>query len=501
MILIINALITLINLVVYRNMKNNISHLILLDSICYFFIIITHIASITLPDFVAQSKFILIIMTFFIHTVFIIHNILYKFCYICHSKSMIINNDQYLLYDLLGSISLSLFNIILTYSIQSYHLSLFILTNIIYKIILLICLYALKYNIYNAKKFIYMNLLDTCALILYVCYSIALVLYNLIIPSMKYIILLAYNDQMKFISGAALMTIFHVFLIFMYFSCSIPWSYIIMKSIFNINLFTAGSGNPGTTNAKRALSNNGYNAKYILIITTICGLFDIFRAYIPLFIILKYKMIDVIYHYIVLDIQAFNVLNRTILPYIGIIKFILYCSLVGIGMVGNMWTPWLNFRGGLGAACMFGMIMAFTTSNLKWFIISTTGPILWLILSKIMHKFSTSFINIDKEHIVININLNKIGISIQHIPLYLGSMVTVISGLTSIIIIYIKARLNFDYKIELFASIFAFICVILRHDLKKGFVDLNKLAEMHRYPLKIEDLATKEDNYKTESDD
>ncbi|MEC9492648.1 glycerol-3-phosphate 1-O-acyltransferase PlsY [Flexistipes sp.] len=112
-----------------------------------------------------------------------------------------------------------------------------------------------------------------------------------------------------------------------YFCGAVPFSYLLVKWIKDVDIRDVGSGNVGATNAGRVLGKWGFIAAFLL---------DMSKAFIPLFIFLNYLPIN-------------NTL--TLVSAVCII-------------IGHTYTVFLRFKGGKGVATGVGIFLALSPLNL-----------------------------------------------------------------------------------------------------------------------------------------
>jgi acyl phosphate:glycerol-3-phosphate acyltransferase len=101
---------------------------------------------------------------------------------------------------------------------------------------------------------------------------------------------------------------------------SIPWGYLIGRSIYHTDLRKSGSGNIGAMNALRTLGKKGAVAVLLL---------DAAKGALPVLIVLRFAHFD------------------------G-----LACLAGGSAVLGHCFSPWLDWKGGKGVATAFGAIFA-----------------------------------------------------------------------------------------------------------------------------------------------
>lgn len=105
-----------------------------------------------------------------------------------------------------------------------------------------------------------------------------------------------------------------------YFIGSIPFAYIIVKLVKNIDIRTVGSGNAGATNAARVLGKWGFISVFLL---------DAFKGFLPVFISLHY--------------YGQNMITLVV---------------AAVVVLGHTYTVFLGFKGGKGVATGAGVFLA-----------------------------------------------------------------------------------------------------------------------------------------------
>ena len=105
-----------------------------------------------------------------------------------------------------------------------------------------------------------------------------------------------------------------------YFIGAIPFAYIIVKLVKNIDIRTVGSGNAGATNAARVLGKWGFISVFIL---------DAFKGFLPVFISLHYY-------------------GETVITLVT----------AAVVVLGHTYTVFLGFKGGKGVATGAGVFLA-----------------------------------------------------------------------------------------------------------------------------------------------
>ncbi|MGC8925752.1 MAG: glycerol-3-phosphate 1-O-acyltransferase PlsY [Calditerrivibrio sp.] len=109
--------------------------------------------------------------------------------------------------------------------------------------------------------------------------------------------------------------------IFMYIIGSIPFSFILVKVVKDIDIRTVGSRNVGATNAGRVLGFWGFLVAFLL---------DMAKSFVPLFIL-----------------KHFYLYPPETLLILGI-----------VAILGHTFTIFLNFKGGKGVATAVGVYLA-----------------------------------------------------------------------------------------------------------------------------------------------
>lgn len=105
-----------------------------------------------------------------------------------------------------------------------------------------------------------------------------------------------------------------------YFIGAIPFAYIIVKLVKNIDIRTVGSGNAGATNAARVLGKWGFISVFIL---------DALKGFLPVFISLHYY-------------------GETFITLV----------VAAVVVLGHTYTVFLGFKGGKGVATGAGVFLA-----------------------------------------------------------------------------------------------------------------------------------------------
>jgi glycerol-3-phosphate acyltransferase PlsY len=111
-----------------------------------------------------------------------------------------------------------------------------------------------------------------------------------------------------------------LYLIFAYLCGSIPFAYIVAKTIRKVDIRNVGSGNPGTTNIFRSIGKSAGIVVFAL---------DTLKGFIPVFFAIS---IDTSFSYSV--------------------------AVATSAIVGHMFTGFLNFKGGKGVATGLGVFLA-----------------------------------------------------------------------------------------------------------------------------------------------
>lgn len=493
-ILTLSLVLPLINAIIHRALKTRMSYLMLMDSISDLCMAIAFIMPIFLYNLSEQANIVTVFIISIVQLLFVINNIIFNISHLFENniEDSAISHPKLIIRSVKLSLVISIINIMIAFGVEGHNPFIFISHVIIDVLSKIHIIYMISQN-YNSHKLGLPNtnnqylILDKIIAIAYTLIGVLGVGKDILLPCLHNILTLTQEKALPdFIAGVLSSTLFALLLVFIYISCAIPWSYVIVRAIFDIDITKVSWGNPGTTNVKRAIANAGYSSRIVSITTITCGVMDMLRAFIPVYIILDSRIIYIISEHSIAsapEIQAlFTQINpQLILSILKLTKFFLYACAIAAGMCGNMWTPFLNFHGGLGASCMFGMIMALATSSFKSFLIALLIPISWFLFSQIIHKLQTKFLYTENEHIILKINLSLFGIRLKYIPLYRGVMVTMLAGMVAMIIMSVRAYCDHQRTVELFAAVFAFVCVILRHDLRKGFVDFDKLSEMNEH--------------------
>ncbi len=115
-----------------------------------------------------------------------------------------------------------------------------------------------------------------------------------------------------------------LFIILLYLSGSIPFSFIIPKALKGVDIRQFGSGNVGATNVIRNLGKK---------IGILCMILDALKVYIPL-MIMQTVLKDYVY------------------------KDLFLCLAAIAGIIGHDFSIFLRFRGGKGVACTMGTFFA-----------------------------------------------------------------------------------------------------------------------------------------------
>jgi glycerol-3-phosphate acyltransferase PlsY len=111
------------------------------------------------------------------------------------------------------------------------------------------------------------------------------------------------------------------FIVLLYFSGSIPFSYLIPKKIKGVNIREYGSGNVGATNVIRSLGTG---------IGILCMVLDALKVFIPLLL------------------MQFILRNNPNLQ-----LYVCFASFAGV--LGHDYPVFLGFKGGKGVACTMGV--------------------------------------------------------------------------------------------------------------------------------------------------
>ena len=105
-----------------------------------------------------------------------------------------------------------------------------------------------------------------------------------------------------------------------YFIGAIPFAYIIVKLVKNIDIRTVGSGNAGATNAARVLGKWGFISVFIL---------DALKGFLPVFI-------------------SYYLYGETVITLV----------VAAVVVLGHTYTVFLGFKGGKGVASGAGVFLA-----------------------------------------------------------------------------------------------------------------------------------------------
>ena len=105
-----------------------------------------------------------------------------------------------------------------------------------------------------------------------------------------------------------------------YFIGAIPFAYIIVKLVKNIDIRTVGSGNAGATNAARVLGKWGFISVFIL---------DALKGFLPVFI-------------------SYYLYGETVITLV----------VAAVVVLGHTYTVFLGFKGGKGVATGAGIFLA-----------------------------------------------------------------------------------------------------------------------------------------------
>ncbi|HIZ89399.1 MAG TPA: glycerol-3-phosphate 1-O-acyltransferase PlsY [Candidatus Mucispirillum faecigallinarum] len=105
-----------------------------------------------------------------------------------------------------------------------------------------------------------------------------------------------------------------------YFIGAIPFAYIIVKLVKNIDIRTVGSGNAGATNAARVLGKWGFISVFIL---------DALKGFLPVFI-------------------SYYLYGETVITLV----------VAAVVVLGHTYTVFLGFKGGKGVATGAGVFLA-----------------------------------------------------------------------------------------------------------------------------------------------
>ncbi len=128
----------------------------------------------------------------------------------------------------------------------------------------------------------------------------------------------------------SLILVFVVVFLISFFFGSIPWGVIISKIMINKDIRTIGSGNTGATNALRAMGKQGGLIVFLL---------DFFKGVVAAF--LSGYIYSLCAQLIGVDPDLMRVVSAF---------SVLSCIL------GHIFSPWLNFKGGKGVSVAFGSV-------------------------------------------------------------------------------------------------------------------------------------------------
>jgi len=115
-----------------------------------------------------------------------------------------------------------------------------------------------------------------------------------------------------------------------YFFGALPTAVIVAKRVGNIDIFEAGSGNPGASNVFRILGPRWASATLGI---------DVFKGYLPVWLVSK--MASELTH------PFFAPTELGVLAWVGFAAFL-----------GHVYSPFLHFKGGKGAATSLGAMFA-----------------------------------------------------------------------------------------------------------------------------------------------
>jgi len=115
-----------------------------------------------------------------------------------------------------------------------------------------------------------------------------------------------------------------------YFIGAMPTAVIVAKRVGDINIFESGSGNPGASNVFRVLGPRWASATLGI---------DVFKGYLPVWLVSKFA--DKLIH------PIFAQTEIGVMAWIGFAAFL-----------GHVFSPFLHFKGGKGAATSLGAMFA-----------------------------------------------------------------------------------------------------------------------------------------------
>ncbi|MCA6071748.1 MAG: glycerol-3-phosphate 1-O-acyltransferase PlsY [Endomicrobium sp.] len=111
-----------------------------------------------------------------------------------------------------------------------------------------------------------------------------------------------------------------LYIVFAYLCGSIPFAYIIAENVAKVDIRTAGSGNPGTTNVFRSVGKGAGIATFVA---------DVLKGFIPVYFA---KLID--------NSSSYSV------------------AVAVAAILGHIFTIFLKFKGGKGVATGLGVFLA-----------------------------------------------------------------------------------------------------------------------------------------------
>lgn len=298
---------------------------------------------------------------------------------------------------------------------------------------------------------------------------------TILFPVLCYIVNISALDSTPgFISGIASTLVFYMGISTTFWITSIPFSYLI-PLFFNIDTLNEGSKNPGATNLNRLVLQKRKSKSIIFI----SGIADIMKAAVPVCIMYRSNIVNIIHKRIMIIDKATPFMGVTpefVNALVELIPALLYSILSGIALSGNIWSPFLRFRGGLGAACFFGIMIGFASKSYFHILIMLSVPVIWLVLTNnLKRNVPISYadkIEISAEHITIPFYIAGV-----YLPFYKGVVITMIASVWGIFLMWAMSGPQ-NHHAEFIATVFSFVCVVLRHDIRKGFVDLSLVKKI-----------------------
>ena len=445
LLLLVNIVLPIINLLSYRAIKTRVTYLLMIDSVHDFFMCLAFL----IPTFVEYPGRI----TFALSTVqigLLINNMYFSMrnifdANVANLKDM---SKSYGVNILVLSFVITVISIFTAQNINGHNYIIFISHLFMDLVSKAKLIHAIRKSHKVDTNHLKLNweymVFDKIMAILYPIVCLFSVGIDIINPFVQQIIQSAHNPGtfnilLLYITGLA----------FIYASCAIPWSTIIVKALFDIDITKLGSNNPGLTNTKRVLLAHVKEAHKIPTIKPciiFCGLMDIARAGIPMYVLHQSRIVEALSKGIMLG---------------GEIRLFLYCLAVTAGMAGNIWSPFLGFRGGLTAACMFGIIMSSIASSPYWFMLSMTIPIFWYVSGKMLDKaqFNSTCMSVTQDRVTLSYRFATLAF-------HKTAFNSVLSGLFAISIMSFKFISNSKYSIDLLISIFAFTWTVATHHFK-----------------------------------